>query len=422
MAFRQKGRQKSSQNSRFSKIKNFIITKSGLIQTKFNNINNNFNNFLQQLPNLKQYLIRQQSSILVIILLAVLCIITIAAIAPGNHTFEGNLIFQEMSFTYNEPQPKVFLRNIKNIQELENEGIQTLTFTGSFESQSLPKINKSNSLEIQLLEEKSKIIISPANSQTKSEITLEKLQLQPQTRITKLNYDFERQGLAFSVVPNSRNHPNILEISLGQKPVKVTVAGYKIPSLNLPKSPDDQEELEFIVTPDNPGLNLKIQKDTNIYLTLSKPPKKSESNRWFKGKIQTKDVKFTQLLKDGNDPKNDLEISTIIEGKIRMVEQDRDIKENQFLMGENSDKLLNIQVINNMQIIPEKKGIQARFSGKTKKIQIGLDQDFPVSSIQGSWLDGVLPRDAIIALFSFGAATVANLLSWLFANINSRKP
>ena len=420
MAFRQKSRNNSSNNSRFTKIKNFIFTKSGLIQTKFNNINNNFNTFLQQLPNLKQYLIRQQSSILVIILLAFLCIITIAAIAPGNHTFEGNLIFQEMSFTYNEPQPKVFLRNIKNIQELENEGIQTLTFTGSFESQ-LPEINKSNSLEIQLLEEKSKIIISPANSQTKSEITLEKLQLQPQTRITKLHYDFERQGLAFSLVPNSENHPNSLEISLGQKPVKVTVAGYKIPSLNLPKSPDDQEELEFIVTPDNPGLNLKIQKDTNLYLTLSKPPKKSESNRWFKGKIQTKNVKFTQLLKDGNDPKNDLEISTIIEGKIRMVEQDRDIKENQFLMGENSDKPLNIQVINNMQIIPEKKGIEARFSGKTKKIQIGLDQDFPVSSIQGSWLDGVLPRDAIIALFSFGAATVANLLSWLFANINSRK-
>ena len=420
MAFRQKGRQKSSQNSRFSKIKNFIITKSGLIQTKFNNINNNFNNFLQQLPNLKQYLIRQQSSILVIILLAFLCIITIAAIAPGNHTFEGNLIFQEMSFTYNEPQPKVFLRNIKNIQELEKEGIQTLTFTGSFESQ-LPEINKSNSLEIQLPEEKSKIIISPANSQTESDIKLEKLQLQPQTRITKLHYDFERQGLAFSLVPNSENHPNSLEISLGQKPVKVTVAGYKIPSLNLPKSPDNQEELEFIVTPDNPGLNLKIQKDTNLYLTLSKPPKKSELNRWFKGKIQTKNVKFTQLLKDGNDPKNDLEISTIIEGKIRMVEQDRDIKENQFLMGENSDKPLNIQVINNMQIIPEKKGIEARFSGKTKKIQIGLDQDFPVSSIQGSWLDGVLPRDAIIALFSFGAATVANLLSWLFANINSRK-
>ncbi|MBN3909745.1 MAG: hypothetical protein HWQ35_25375 [Nostoc sp. NMS1] len=60
--------------------------------------------------------------------------------------------------------------------------------------------------------------------------------------------------------------------------------------------------------------------------------------------------------------------------------------------------------------------MEARFSGKTKEIQIGLDQNFPVFQIQGSWLDGVLPRDAIIALFSFGAATVANLLSWLFSN------
>ena len=46
--------------------------------------------------------------------------------------------------------------------------------------------------------------------------------------------------------------------------------------------------------------------------------------------------------------------------------------------------------------------------------QNGLDQDFPVSRVQGSWLDGVLPRDAIIALFSFGAATIPNLVSWLF--------
>ena len=91
-------------------------------------------------------------------------------------------------------------------------------------------------------------------------------------------------------------------------------------------------------------------------------------------------------------------------------------------MGEETNKQLNIQLIRNLQIISDKKGIEARFSGKTKQIQIGLDQDFPVSSIQGSWLDGVLPRDAIIALFSFGAATVANLLSWLFSNTNSRKP
>ena len=418
MGYRQKGRQKSSHNSRFSKINNFIINKSGLIQTKFNNINHNF---LQRLPNLKQYLIQQKSSFLVIILLVVLCIITIAAIVPGTHIFEGNLIFKEMSFTYDDNQPKLFIGNIKNIKELETEGKQTLTFTGSFQSQSLPEIDKLNSLEIQLTDRESKIIITPANSSTESEINLKELRLQPQTRIAKLNYDFYRQKLAFSLLPNSQNNPNPLEIYLGEQPIKVIIAGYKIPSLKLPKSQDDQTQLEFIVNPDNKEFTFKIQENTNIHLTLSKPPK-YESEQWFRGKITTKDVTFTHVDKNGGNLRDDLEISTILEGKIRMAEQDREIKENQFLMGEETNKPLNIQLIRNLQIISDKKGIEARFSGKTKQIQIGLDQDFPVSSIQGSWLDGVLPRDAIIALFSFGAATVANLLSWLFSNTNSRKP
>ena len=418
MGYRQKGRQKSLHNSRFSKIKNFIITKSGLIRTKFNNINHNF---LQRLPNLKQYLIQQKLSFLVIILLVVLFIITIGAIVPGNHTFEGNLIFKEMSFTYDDNQPKLFLGNIKNVKELETEGIQTLTFTGSFQSQSLPEIDKLNSLEIQLTDRESKIIITPANSQTESEISLKELRLQPQTRIAKLNYDFYRQQLAFSLLPNSQNNPNPLEIYLGEQPIKVIIEGYKIPSLKLPKSQDDQAQLEFIVNPNNKEFTFKIQENTNIYLTLSKPPK-YESEQWFRGKITTKDVTFTHVDRNGGNLRDDLEISTIVEGKIRMAEQDREIKENQFLMGEDTNKPLNIQLIRNLQIISEKKGIEVRFSGKTKQIQIGLDQDFPVSSIQGSWLDGVLPRDAIIALFSFGAATVANLLSWLFSNTNSRKP
>ena len=121
------------------------------------------------------------------------------------------------------------------------------------------------------------------------------------------------------------------------------------------------------------------------------------------------------MNRNGKDARDDLKISTVVEGKIRMVGQEQDIKQNQFLMGENPDTPLNIELIRHLQIVP-KKGIEARFSGKTKEIQIGLDQNFPVSQIRGSWLDGVLPRDAIIALFSFGAATVANLLSWLFSN------
>ncbi|MDM9584739.1 MULTISPECIES: hypothetical protein [unclassified Nostoc] len=164
---------------------------------------------------------------------------------------------------------------------------------------------------------------------------------------------------------------------------------------------------------------MELPQNTNIYITLAKAAK-YETEQWFRGKIETKNVQFIDVDRNGSDLRDDLDVSTIVEGKIRMVGQEQEIKQNQFLMGENPDIPLNIQLIRHLQIVP-KKGIEARFSGRTKQIQIGLDQDFPVSRIQGSWLDGVLPRDAIIALFSFGAATIPNLVSWLFSNASQSR-
>ena len=115
------------------------------------------------------------------------------------------------------------------------------------------------------------------------------------------------------------------------------------------------------------------------------------------------------------DISDDVTVSTIVEGKIRMVEQEREIKANQFLMGDEPNTPLNIERIRHLQIVP-KKGLEVRISGRTKQIQIGLDKDFPVSRIQGSWLDGFLPRDAIVALFSFSAATITYLLGFLIEN------
>ncbi|WP_257236895.1 hypothetical protein [Nostoc sp. 'Peltigera malacea cyanobiont' DB3992] len=359
-----------------------------------------------------------QNSLLVLLLLFFLNIITFAAIVPATHTFEGNIISQEMSFIYNGQQAKLFLQDIRGIKELENEGKQTLTFTGSFQSETWPELNQLNSLKIQLKDSDSRWIIAPANIQATSEINLNELRLQPNTKVAGLSYDFYRNQLAFSLQPNSKsnltNNENTLKLYLGEQPIKVIVEGYELLDSKLSNQPDQQTQLEFIVNPNIKEFNLEIAPNTNIYITLAKPPK-YESEQWFREKIETKDVKFLDLDRNGKDARDDLKISTIVEGKIRMVGQEQEIKQNQFLMGENPDTPLNIELIRHLQIVP-KKGIEARFSGKTKEIQIGLDQDFPVSQIQGSWLDGVLPRDAIIALFSFGAATVANLLSWLFSN------
>ncbi|MEH1844685.1 MAG: hypothetical protein V7L25_06675 [Nostoc sp.] len=334
-----------------------------------------------------------QNSFLVLLLILFFTILTFAAIVPGKHTFEGNIISQEMSFIYNGQESKLFLQDIRGIKELENEGKQTLTFTGNFQSETWPELNQLDLLKIHLKDSESRWILAPANLQATSEINLDELRLQPNTKVAGLSYDFYRNQLAFSLQSNSKlnlksNQNTTLDLYLGEQPIKVIVEGYELLDLKLPNQPDKQTPLEFIVNPNNKKLNLEIAQNTNIYITLAKPPK-SESEEWFREKIETKDVKFLDLDRNGKDARDDLKISTIVEGKIRMVGQEQDIKQNQFLMGENPDTPLNIELIRHLQIVP-KKGIEARFSGKTKEIKIGLDQDFPVSQIQGSWLDGVL--------------------------------
>jgi hypothetical protein len=372
---------------------------------------------ISALKRLLRAISNHQSLLLVLVVLLFLTLVSFAAIAPGAHTFEGNIISQEMSFIYNGQQPKRFIENIRGIKQLESEGIQTLTFTGKFQSE-LPQFNQSKSLTIKLKDRESKWIIALANPKETSKIELNELRLQPNTKVTELNYDFYRNQLAFSLQRNLKidlkNNPNILKLYLGEQPIKVIVEGYELLDSNLQNQLDNQTPLEFILNPDNQEFNLELPQNTNIYITLAKAAK-YESEQWFRGKIETKNVQFIDVDRNGSDLRDDLDVSTIVEGKIRMAGQEQEIKQNQFLMGEKPEIPLNIQLIRHLQIVT-KKGIEARFSGKTKQIQIGLDQDFPVSRIQGSWLDGVLPRDAIIALFSFGAATIPNLVSWLFSN------
>jgi hypothetical protein len=374
----------------------------------------------QSFRHVKKYLAGKRLVIFVIFLLLTFGIISLAALLPGTHIFEGNLIVEEMSFTYTGQQPKPFLQSIRHISNLESEGIETLTFTGKFTSPSSPQLNQLNTLKVELTDSKSRLIITPVNSKETSEIDLNELRLQPNTKVMRLSYDSYRRRLAFSVQPQPTpelgNQPTNLQIYLGEEPLKITLEGYKLPDVNLSKHPDEQAPLEFNLNPNNKELNLKISQYNTIYLTTSKLPEGNEE-QWFSGKIATKDVTFQRLERSG-DIRDDLAISTIIEGKVRMAEQEREIQQNQFIMSEKADVPLNIELIRHLQIVP-KKGLEVRFAGKTQQLKIGLDKDFPVSTIQGSRLDGILPRDAIIAIFSFAAGTITSLLSYVIENASN---
>lgn len=368
----------------------------------------------QGLNQLGRFFATRRQVLFVLLLFLIFGLFILAAILPSPHIFEGDLIVKEMSFTYSGQQPKLFLSSVQSLSKLEIEGTQMVTFTGKFESGSTPQLNQLKKLTVKLNNPQSKLIIAAGDQKQPSEVDLTELRLEPNTTVEGLSYDLYRHSLAFTLQPQLKpgDKPGALHLDLGEQLLKVTLENYELPDIKLANQP---ELLDFTLNPENKELELEIKQRNQI--TLTKPTIiKSDA---FQGRIETKNVKFLRLERTG-DIGDDLPVSTIIEGKIRMVDQERELKPNQFLMGGKPNTPLNIELIRNLQIMP-KQGLEVRFSGKTQAIKIGLDQDFPVSSIQGSWLDGVLPRDAIIALFSFGAATITYLLSFVIENSSKSK-
>ena len=128
-----------------------------------------------------------------------------------------------MNFTYNGQQPKLFLTSIRNISNLEIEGTQNLTLTGKFKSTSIPQLNQLNQLKFELIDSKSKLIISPSLLKSESQLDISELRLQPNTKVIGLRYDDYNKRFNFTL----ENQPNILQTSLGKAQLKIILEKYK---------------------------------------------------------------------------------------------------------------------------------------------------------------------------------------------------
>ncbi|MEG4289595.1 hypothetical protein Q5692_06645 [Microcoleus sp. C2C3] len=375
---------------------------------------------IKTLKSLSTYLWSNKILTFVLGLLLIFSGLTLAAFVPSTHIFESNLTVEEISFTYAGKEPKLFLDTVRGIKSLEIEGKQTLTFTGKIQSKSTPALNQLTILEIEPIDSTSKWSIAPANLKQSSELEFTELRLQPDTKVNNLSYDTYRNQLAFSLTPVKKPaNTNILQLNLGNQPLKVSLEGYQLKNVKLPIDSEKQRQLEFILIPNNQELRLNFADPVTIYMQPP-APKNNESKQWFRGKIEVKNVEFQRLDITGSNQDDNLPISTILKGEVHMAEQEREIKRNQFLMVEEPG----IKLIRYLNIVPQE-GLEVRISGKSKLIQIGLDKEFPVSRIQASWLDRVLPRDAIIALISFCATSFTLLLPFIINEISkstSRNP
>ena len=333
-------------------------------------------------------------------------------IVPWAHVFEGNIIAESVSFTYAGPSQKLFINSIRNLQRLELEGVQNLHLLGLFEGEDLSGIDN---LDIRLKYPHSKLIITSSNPDGFSQLELSYLRLQPQTEVRNFIYDTDRNQLIFTLIPPSEenseeNSKTVIQLSLGQDPLNISLEGYDLPQLNQPE--EEYNFREFVWTPYTTELNLSPSSQTELYLDL---PNLETSNyqQWLWGNLTVNQVRFSRLLTTDKTQDN-IELSTILQGKVRMVNQDLNLEKRQFLI---FNKTPNIQSFPRLQIHPDDpQGLQVRIHGQASKIAAGIDPQLSVSQIHASLLDLWLLPEIVNLLLTVAAVVIGYVIPWLFTN------
>ncbi|ARV60417.1 hypothetical protein BZZ01_18860 [Nostocales cyanobacterium HT-58-2] len=381
------------------------------------------------------YLKKQKlDRILAIVVFAISIVILLANyVFLGSYNFEGSLTVREMSFTYTGQTEKLFLNTIRSIQNLDFQGKQpqALVLTGKFSSKSDPVLNQKltqlKQLTIELPHATSRLILTPAN-RNKSELSILELHLLPDSSVNQLAYEPKKTQLslclqAASLPPDTclfpeglrdkfANPVGSLRVQLGQRALVVSLAGVNLPELNIRSDAEASEELLLEVEPKNDEFLLPLLTPTSLFIQL--PVAKvaqSDANdvaEWFRRNLDVTHVNFSRLDTTGK-VKDELQISTILEGKVRMGAQVMELQPEQFLII--PPKEVGIRRLRSIRIHPNSpQGLQTLISGETRGIAVGLYPAFPVQKIEPSWLSKHISQDAVNALLTFLGALNGILL------------
>ena len=350
--------------------------------------------------------------------------LAIAALLPSIANFEGNVIVSQLSFTYRGTSPnQLFLHSIRPFQRLELQGEQpTLTLYGQFTSASIPDLSPFTPLEIVLDRPESRLILEPLPPNP-SQLELTELRLQPQTKVSQLFYQPFGNLMGLKIIPQTPEEPNITQtpktpnilLSLGTNPIKITLENYHLPTLSPENRPPESYPLELTFVPINTELRLALNHEVSLTLDLPNLPPTRDQD-WLGGNLPVEQVNFTQERRTG-ELRDQFEVSSIQAGQVRMGDELIELQPNQFFsaVGEPG-----ISSFPRLQLHPEEPaGIEVRFSGQARKIEIGIDRNLPVKSIWTSLLNRYLPQDLITGLMGFLGAAIGSLLYW-FVDSNFR--
>ncbi len=398
----------------------------------------------------------------ILILLAWFAIALANFVIPGSYVFEGSLIVRGMNFTYAGGADKSFLTAIEGIQGFDLQGKQTkpLLLTGRFSSDDAAldrQLRSRRQLRLELPYATSRLIVAPVNPDD-SQLSLLELSLRPGSRVNQLTYrtsshpdatrpdairldtsqqlsfclQSERKSAESCLFPDDLTHAapgkddapavGTLELQLGEQPLWVTTSLVALPELGIQADPDDREERTFQFTPTigEPPLDALLS-PTAIAIALPQKTDTAEPdrpNQWFWGDLEVKDTRFIEFQM-GDRTTDEIQISTILAGEVRMGSEKMQLQKHQFLIV--SSEKPGIQQLRYIQIHPQDPaGLQTFISGKSAGIATGLYPDFPVQSIQPGWLSKYLSPEAVSALLAFLATCTAIFLPRLFVSSNSK--
>ena len=369
----------------------------------------------------------------------------------GSYIFEGQVTVNEMSFTYNGDLEKPLLQNIIGIKKLDISGKQSqpLTLKGKFTANDESVNQKLSSLDkinIQFPYTTSRLILTSTdnNSSLTKEFAISELRINPNTRINQLTYNKENQ-LSFCLqsatqpseyclfpnnIDNDTNYSNSeslgnLKLRLGRKPYIINLEQVNIPELNITSDINSYQSLQLNYIPQTQEPQLNILSPTQIFidlpeLTTNKPNSEIEIPQWFYEDLDVTDVNFYRF-KQSSNVADEIATSTIINGKVRMKDKELELEKNQFLIV--ADDKPGIRKLRYLSINPLKpQGLQTFISGKSKGIAVGLYPQFPIQSINPSWLSKYFSSEAIAAILSFISAFTAVVLEKIVFPDNPSNP
>ena len=347
-----------------------------------------------------------------------LCIVL--GVLPSQQPVEGKLLVQSLNFTSNQ-NDTLFLKDAK-LTQLRLSVEQPLTLPGDFDSSDYPQLNPLEQLDIAPSFEGSSLTITLTPTGT---LSLEELRIQRDDQINNLKYAPFNQTLSFHLNPTDNDSPVTLLLEPDSEPITVSISNYQLTNVNLANPP---ETLEFQL--DTSEFDFEISQPLQAYLTLI------ANNQPIWGEMAVKAVSFEKTSQTGDNDADNRQQSTIVDGEVRMAQQQQPLLKDQFL----SLSPPGIQILNRLQIVrPDPKpklslstpdgnltlsskesGINVSFSGHTKTLKIGLNQELPITTIRGSYLARFLPQNIIVLIISFAIGLISSLLTWYLDKLGKK--